>query len=55
LVFDQSDIITNEPSNGWNGKVAGEIAEDGVYLWLAEVETLNSSLRLSGSVLLLNF
>lgn len=40
LVFDQRDILTNTPHDGWDGSRGGKKALPGVYVFVAELEIL---------------
>jgi len=36
VVFQSNDFIPNDPTNGWDGFINGEIAPEGSYTWTAE-------------------
>jgi gliding motility-associated-like protein len=38
LVFERMGLLPNLPSDGWDGKVGGELLNPGVFAWVAEVE-----------------
>lgn len=54
LVYEKENIMTNDPSSGWNGTIGKKIANSGTYIWQAEFVAKNrqSEIR-SGSVLLM--
>lgn len=37
LLFEQKDFLPNDESAGWNGRINGSIAPNGVYIYLAEI------------------
>lgn len=53
IVFQISDVATNDLTVGWNGKSNQRIQENGVYLWVAEIALSDTMETFSGSVLLL--
>ena len=54
LVFEQLDGILNDPAYGWNGRLAGQLASNGVYIWAAELEFADGRRKvLKGDVMLL--
>ncbi|MCB0522080.1 MAG: gliding motility-associated C-terminal domain-containing protein [Lewinellaceae bacterium] len=56
LVFEVSNALPNDFSQGWDGTVAGKKAEQGVYVWLAEVVFRDGEkVRMGGDVTLLRF
>jgi hypothetical protein len=51
LVFETRDIFTNQPEAGWDGRFRGKDALPGVYVFLAEVETVPGQVvRVKGDV-----
>ena len=38
MVFSSKDALTNNEAAGWDGKIKGERAPSGLYLWIAELE-----------------
>ncbi len=51
VVYEQSDFIPNEATNGWDGTFKGKEVETGVYIYLIEVEFLDGEvLSYSGSI-----
>ncbi|MCB0637604.1 MAG: gliding motility-associated C-terminal domain-containing protein, partial [Lewinella sp.] len=51
LIFERQDMATNDPSQGWDGTLAGEAVNPGVYLYQAEIRLTNGELRqFTGSV-----
>ena len=53
-VFHGTDLPLNDPSSGWDGYRKGQSAQDGIYVWMAEVEFIDGAIELfEGSVVLL--
>lgn len=38
LVFERLDFPANDPSLGWDGRFKGEILQEGLFVWFAELE-----------------
>lgn len=54
-VFENIGFPPSDPFQGWNGRFEGKLAQSGIYLWVAEVEMLDGSLRqLRGDVTLVS-
>jgi gliding motility-associated-like protein len=52
-VWQLLESAANAPLNGWDGKIAGQLAATGVYVWLAQVRLINGEVvLLKGEVLL---
>ncbi len=41
LLFQQNDFLPNSLNNGWNGRYKGKLVENGVYLFVAEIQFLD--------------
>ena len=55
LVFEKSDIFTNDLEAGWNGTVNQQRLSPGVFVWMAEVAHANGfTEKLSGDVTLID-
>lgn len=55
LLFQRLNGITNTPDDGWDGMSNGKMMTSGIYVWSANVEAKDGSIRkLSGDVLLKN-
>ena len=53
LVFEKQNIISNDPTVGWNGKLNGKPLGPGVFVWLAEVQAIDGTVQvISGDVVL---
>jgi gliding motility-associated-like protein len=53
LMDNEINLIPNDPSRGWDGTFRGKRAMPGVYVWVAEVEFQDASVRVfHGSVTL---
>jgi gliding motility-associated-like protein len=53
LVFEQKDFLPNDESSGWNGRINGSMAPNGVYIYVAEILFYDEELiEYSGSVML---
>ena len=53
LVFEQKDFLPNDESSGWNGRINGDIAPNGVYTYVAEILFFDEEVvEYSGSVVL---
>lgn len=53
-VYDGVDLVPNDPGSGWDGRVDGEPAASGHYVWVAEILYLDGvELSLRGGVMLL--
>jgi len=54
LVFERSDFLPNNPTLGWDGLVKGIPANDGVFVWMTEVEFVNGQIEVKqGDVMIL--
>ncbi len=54
LVYEGNDLVPNEPGSGWDGRVNGEPAAPGHFVWVAEIVYLDGvELSLRGGVMLL--
>lgn len=54
LVFEKEQIAVNNPSSGWDGRINHQLAEQGVYIYQAEIRFLDNELiEYAGSFLLL--
>ncbi|MEL6659648.1 MAG: gliding motility-associated C-terminal domain-containing protein [Bacteroidota bacterium] len=54
LVFENRDFPLNQAQEGWDGRVNGEAARAGVYVWFATVElSTREVIQVQGDVLLL--
>ena len=54
LIFEGKDVIPNDTSSGWNGKVNGQFIEPGVYVYSFKVLLINGDIfEKVGSVTLL--
>jgi gliding motility-associated-like protein len=54
LVFANNDFGINEPQKGWDGKMSGEMQQQGIYVWRAEVTLYDGSTKqVSGDIMLL--
>jgi IgGFc binding protein/CHU_C Type IX secretion signal domain/SprB repeat len=50
-IFEKRNISTNNPADGWDGRAGGKRMEPGVYVFVAEVETLPGRVEtISGDV-----
>jgi gliding motility-associated-like protein len=50
-VFDQKNFPINDPIYGWDGKTNNQIVEQGVYVFLAEIQLINGDLmQLNGDI-----
>ena len=38
VVYENNEIVPNQPAQGWDGNYRGSLAQSGVYLWMIEVE-----------------
>lgn len=45
LIFKNENFPSNQPEDGWNGSYNGRYATPGVYIWVAEVENKNGTLK----------
>ncbi len=55
LIFEQSTLSPNSNTNAWDGRFQGEILDNGVFVWSAEIEFIDGRvIPYSGDVLLLN-
>lgn len=55
LIHEQEGGLINEPTAGWDGRINGQLAENGVYLWKATIEFPDGSTEiLTGDVVLVN-
>ncbi len=53
-VFERSQVLLNTPHSGWDGYYGGQIAPQGVYVYMLEVEcTGGQTLKITGNVTLL--
>jgi hypothetical protein len=53
-VYEGADLVPNEAGSGWDGRVDGEPAASGHYVWVAEILYLDGvELSLRGGVMLL--
>ena len=51
-VFRTADIPANNPSLGWDGTVNNKPADDGVYVWHAQIRNINGTVQiLAGEVM----
>lgn len=54
LICDKSDLVPNDPSLGWDGRFKGVPVNNGVYVWMAEVEYLDGEILIwSGDLTIL--
>lgn len=55
LVHEQQGGLINEPAAGWDGRINGQVAENGIYLWKAKIVFPDGSTEiLTGDVALVN-
>ena len=51
LMYEGTDLTPNQASSGWDGSFKGKPMNNGVYVWMAEVEYLDGAISLlSGDV-----
>ena len=54
LVYEGAELVPNDPGSGWDGRVNGEPAAPGHFVWVAEILYLDGvELSLRGGVMLL--
>ncbi|RYD53076.1 MAG: hypothetical protein EOP52_02735 [Sphingobacteriales bacterium] len=54
LVFESGEMPLNNPQSGWDGRQKGQLAPQGVYVYMAEVQCDNGqTARLDGNVTLM--
>jgi gliding motility-associated-like protein len=53
IVFEQKNTQTNDPDFGWDGRIKGKEASQGVYVYVAELELIDgTSIVVSGETVL---
>lgn len=53
LVYENTDFLPNEPNQGWDGTFKGIEINNGIYVWMAEIEYLDGVIEvLSGDITL---
>lgn len=50
ILYEAEDILTNGTGEGWDGRVNGDPADTGVYVWFAEIFAGGKSLSFKGDV-----
>ena len=54
LMYEQKNISTNDELAGWNGEIRNQSANQGIYIWVAEIQLPSGETQqLSGDVLLM--
>ena len=46
LVFTKKDFPADTPSFGWDGSISGQIVQNGVYVWVAEIRYIDQTVEI---------